>query len=91
VLRAIQKQQSPLQIVFTTHSPYIVDELAPEETWLLNTDADGVAHARRLSEHPDAEKSLQVLTTGEFWSAEGEGWVVGDGASDETSAQPSAE
>jgi len=91
VLRKILDQRPDLQIVFTTHSPYIVDELAPEETWLLNTDADGVAHARRLSEHPDAEKSLQVLTTGEFWSAEGEEWVVGDGASDEASAQSSAE
>ena len=91
VLRAIQEQQSPLQIAFTTHSPYIVDELAPEETWLLNTDAEGAAHTRRLSEHPDADKSLQMLTAGEFWSAEGEDWVVGDGASDEVSPQPSAE
>lgn len=91
VLRKILDQRPDLQIVFTTHSPYIVDELAPEETWLLNTDVDGVAHARRLSEHPDAEKSLQVLTTGEFWSAEGEEWVVGDGASDEASAQSSTE
>lgn len=88
VLRAIQQQQSPLQIVFTTHSPYIVDELMPEETWLLNTDEEGVAHTRRLSDHPDAEHSLQVLTTGEFWSAEGEDWIVGNGASDEVS-QPS--
>lgn len=92
VLRKILDQRPDLQIVFTTHSPYIVDELAPEETWLLNTDADGVAHTRRLSEHPDAEKSLQVLTTGEFWGVEGEEWVVGDGASDEaSSAQSSAD
>lgn len=90
VLRKILDQRPDLQIVFTTHSPYIVDELAPEETWLLNTDADGVAHARRLSEHPNAEKSLQVLTTGEFWGAEGEEWVVGDGASDEASSAPSS-
>lgn len=90
VLRKILDQRPDLQIVFTTHSPYIVDELAPEETWLLNTDADGVAHARRLSEHPNAEKSLQVLTTGEFWGAEGEEWVVGDGASDEASSSPSS-
>lgn len=83
VLRAIQEQQSPLQIVFTTHSPFIVDELAPEETWLLNTDEEGIAHARRLSDHPDAERSLEVLTTGEFWSAEGEDWIVGNGASSE--------
>jgi predicted ATPase len=91
VLRKILEQRPNLQIVFTTHSPYIIDELDPEETWLLNTDEGGVAYARRLSEHPDAEQSLKVLTTGEFWSAEGEDWVVENRDSNETSTSPSVE
>jgi len=91
VLRKILKQRPNLQIVFTTHSPYIIDELAPEETWLLNTDDGGVAYARRLSEHPDAEQNLQVLTTGEFWSAEGEDWVLENRDSNETSTSRSVE
>lgn len=66
------------QIVLTSHSPYIVDELEADEVWLLATDEEGVAQARRLSDHPDAERALEVLTTGEFWSAEGEDWVVAD-------------
>lgn len=91
VLRKILEQRPNLQIVFTTHSPYIIDELDPEETWLLNTDAEGVAHTRRLSDHPNAARSLQVLTTGEFWSAEGEDWVVESSDSNETSTSPSVE
>jgi hypothetical protein len=29
-----------------------------------------------LDEHPDVEWAKQTLTTGEFWDAEGEDWVV---------------
>ena len=78
-LRKILEQRPELQIVLTSHSPYIVDELEAEEVWLLATDEEGVAQARCLSDHPDAERALEVLTTGEFWSAEGEDWVVADG------------
>ncbi len=78
-LRKILEQRPELQIVLTSHSPYIVDELEPEEVWLLATDDEGVAHARRLSDHPEAEQALEILTTGEFWSAEGEDWVLADG------------
>ena len=78
-LRKILEQRPELQIALTSHSPYIVDELEPEEVWLLATDDEGVAHARRLSDHPEAEQALEVLTTGEFWSAEGEGWVIANG------------
>ncbi len=78
-IRQILAQRPGLQIVLTSHSPYIVDELEAEEVWLLATDAEGVAQAKRLSDHPDARRVLEVLTTGEFWSAEGEDWVVADG------------
>jgi predicted ATPase len=64
------------QILFTTHSPYIVDELEAKDVWVLSTDKEGVSHCKRLSDHPDAERALQVLTTGEFLGAEGEDWVV---------------
>ena len=64
------------QIILTSHSPYIIDELAPEDVWVMNMDQEGVSHAKRLSEHPDAKRGLEVLTTGEFLSAEGEDWVI---------------
>lgn len=65
-----------LQVVMTTHSPYVVDELGPEEIYVMAADEDGIAHARKLSEHPDTESWMKILTTGEFWSAEGESWVL---------------
>jgi len=76
LIKAIQKNHPSMQVVFTTHSPYVVDEMEPEHVWVLGLDKEGCAHARALSEHPKAKKALEVLTTGEFWSAEGEDWVV---------------
>ncbi len=75
-LRAVLDLRPELQIVLSSHSPYIIDQLAPEEVWLLAPADDGCAVARRLSDHPNASKALEVLSTGEFWSAEGEGWIV---------------
>lgn len=66
------------QIILTSHSPYIVDEFEAKDVWVMSTDKEGVSHSKRLSDHPDAERALQILTTGEFLGAEGEDWVVPD-------------
>mgnify|MGYP006298685889 CR=1 FL=1 len=87
-LKKVTYQKTNAQILFTTHSPYIVDELSPDEVFLLNTDEEGIAHAKRLSEHPDVDRALDILTTGEFWSAEGEDWVVDNAAGDGHSSFP---
>ena len=75
-LRTLQKQREDLQIILSTHSPFIIDEMLPEEVWLLNATPETGARARKLSEHPNAERALKVLSTGEFWSSEGEEWVT---------------
>lgn len=75
-LKKIQELKPDLQILVSTHSPYIVDELPPEDVWLFTTDEEGCAVTKRLSDHPDAKKALKVLTTGEFWSSQGEKWVA---------------
>jgi predicted ATPase len=77
-LRKVQKKNPDLQIIVSTHSPYVVDEFKPEDVWLFSTDSEGCAVSKRLSDHPDAKRALEVLTTGEFWSAEGENWVRGE-------------
>lgn len=69
-------EQHDKQILLTTHSGYIVDELGPEDVWVLQTDAQGISHAKRLSEHEDAKRLLEVLTTGELADAVGEDWVL---------------
>lgn len=64
------------QILLTTHSGYIVDELESKDVWVMQTDEQGISHAKRLSEHPEAKRLLEVLTTGELADAVGEDWVL---------------
>lgn len=65
-----------LQIVATTHPPYLIDSLGPEEVVVLARDANWIPRAKLLSQHPRASRLLEVLTTGELLGAEGEGWVL---------------
>jgi predicted ATPase len=80
VLKRIIADNPDLQIVFSTHSPYIVDEVEPSQVHVLSNDKSGFARCKRLDEHPDIEWAKRSLTTGEFWNAEGEDWVnLGEG------------
>ena len=76
VFKEIIQANPNLQIIFSTHSPYIVDELTHSQVHVLNNTNSGLTLAKRLDEHPDVEWAKQTLTTGEFWDAEGEDWVV---------------
>jgi predicted ATPase len=76
VFKQIIQANPNLQIIFTTHSPYIIDELQPSQVHVLSNSKAGFTHVKRLDEHPDAAWAKQTLTTGEFWNAEGEDWVV---------------
>lgn len=76
VFKEIINKHQNLQIIFSTHSPYIVDELMPSQVHVLSNINSGFTRSKRLDEHPDVEWAKQTLTTGEFWDAEGEDWVV---------------
>jgi predicted ATPase len=82
VFKQIIQANPQLQIIFTTHSPYIIDELEPSQVHVLSNAKDGFTRTKRLDEHPDIEWAKQTLTTGEFWDAEGEDWVVEDSVND---------
>ena len=43
---------------------------------MVAADEQARVHARSLSQHPNAARALEVLSTGEFLSAEGEEWVL---------------
>lgn len=78
VFQEIIAENPTLQIIFSTHSPYIVDELKPSQVHVLSSRHDGFAMSKRLDAHPDVKWASGVLTTGEFWSAEGEEWVTAE-------------
>ena len=78
VIKEIIQVNSDLRLIFSTHSPYIVDELTHSQVHVFSNQVAGGATmgCKRLDEHPDAEWAKQTLTTGEFWDAEGENWVM---------------
>jgi len=66
-----------LQIVATTHSPYVLDELDASEIYAFALRDDGTVASKRLSEHPDAEKTRGSLKAGQLWSLDPErDWVL---------------
>jgi predicted ATPase len=68
---------SDLQIVATTHSPYVLDLMDPSEVYAFALREDGTVASRRLSEHPEAEKMKGSLTAGQLWSLDEErNWVL---------------
>lgn len=75
-LRAILDREPDLQIVCTTHSPYLLDLFAPEEVRVMAIDAERRTHVRALSDHPDIEKWKIGTQTGELWATLGESWVL---------------
>jgi len=76
----VRLQPKGLQIVATSHSPYLIDALSQDEVWVVALREDGTAAAGRLADHPDSEHFRDVLGTGEFLISVGEDWVLQQGA-----------
>ncbi|MCY3719547.1 MAG: AAA family ATPase [Anaerolineaceae bacterium] len=56
------------QLMVTTHSPYFVDGLKPEELWILYRDENGFTQARRASNMPGVKEFLdQGALLGNVW------------------------
>lgn len=73
-LRRLLERFPSLQIVATSHSPDLVDELKPEEVIVVALRDDGTSAAKPLTACP-REDMLGVLKAGQLWSAIGEDWV----------------
>jgi AAA15 family ATPase/GTPase len=76
VLREIQKITPNLQIIATSHSPYVLHELEPKEVRVVNFDPELGTLVARLEDYPDFDKWRNEMTPGEFWSFVGEDWVT---------------
>ena len=61
-------ERNTSQIFVTTHQPYLVDALTPEETWILEKGADGFATIRRASDDPIVQAMVdEGLPLGSLW------------------------
>lgn len=76
ILRGLMEQRPELQIIATTHSPYLLDQIPVEAVICMHVGEDGFAKAKLLSDHPEYENWKDTMTAGEFWSVMGEAWVT---------------
>lgn len=75
VLRELIDRNPDLQIIATSHSPYILDKLEWNEVRVTSLD-DGAAACRPLTDHPRYGRWHDAMSPGEFWSHAGEEWVT---------------
>ena len=56
------------QLFITTHQPYFVDALAPDETWILEKTVDGFSSIRRASDNATVKAMVnEGLPLGSLW------------------------
>jgi len=77
-LRQVNRDKG-VQIIMTTHSPYLLDLVEPEEVRVFAKDEEGAVHQERLSDHPEVQSLKKHFMTGEIWTELGESKVVGQG------------
>ena len=59
------------QVFITTHQPYLVDALSPEEVWILEKKDDGFSYIRRASDNNLIKKLVEEgLPLGSLWYSE---------------------
>ena len=79
LIKKIMDRFPELQILATTHSPYLLDHLEPQEIRLMTTNSDGHAICGRLDDHSEFERWKDEMAPGEMWSLFGEKWLLDKG------------
>jgi predicted ATPase len=77
LLRGLLKTNSDLQILATTHSPYMLNSMEANEVRMTFLKDDGATVCAALASHPKFEKWKDEMAPGEMWSLFGEKWLVG--------------
>ena len=74
-LRKLQILFPTLQILATSHSPYVLHSLKPNEVRVVTLDPERGTLVAPLEAYPEFDKWRDAMTPGEFWSFVGEDWV----------------
>lgn len=75
ILHKLLEEIPDLQIIATSHSPYILSGLKWDEIRVTNLKEDGTATIAPLKSHPNFETWKEAMSPGEFWSHAGEEWI----------------
>lgn len=66
-----------VQVILTTHSPYLLDLVEPEDVRVFQKDEKtGAVNAVRLSDYPEVEDLKEHFMTGEIWTTFKESEIV---------------
>jgi predicted ATPase len=76
LFRALLERDPSLQLVVTSHSPYILDRVTPQEVRLVVQGDDGFSVCGCLEDHPEFDRWKEEMTPGEFWMMFGEKWLT---------------
>jgi predicted ATPase len=76
LLRRIMDVNRHLQIIATTHSPYLLDAFEAAEVRMTILRDDGSTACAPLTQHPDFDKWKDEMMPGELWSLFGEKWMI---------------
>ena len=80
LLRGLLEASPGLQILASTHSPYMLDCMETKEVRMTVLRDDGATVCGPLSNHPQFEKWKDEMAPGEMWSLFGEKWLLEQGA-----------
>lgn len=75
-IRSVMRVRPELQVICSTHSPYLLHQVAVEEVRVMTVDAQGHAHLKPLSDHPEIGRWRTAMTAGELWANLGEEWIL---------------
>ena len=63
--------RSSSQVIVTTHQPYLINALEPDEVWILEKAADGMSTIRRASDNPMVRNMVEEgLPLGSLWHSD---------------------
>jgi len=66
-LKQLSKDKG-VQVIMTTHSPYMLDGVDPGVVHVFQKDEEGAVHAKKLSDFEGAGEISDMFSTGEKWS-----------------------
>ncbi|WP_438031539.1 AAA family ATPase [Sorangium sp. So ce204] len=75
-IRRILELSPELQVIATSHSPYLLDHFDAQDVLLTALLPDGSTACAPLAEHPDFDRWKTTTRSGELWSFVGEDWVA---------------
>jgi predicted ATPase len=75
-LRKVLEMDPELQIIATSHSPYLLDHFKADDVLVTALRPDGSTACAPLTAHPDFNRWKSTTQPGELWSFLGDDWVA---------------